>query len=150
VTGDAIYPWEIAPKLSAAIRGGDELVRVYGKPGAADAKLGESWECWDATASPATIEPNDRPLIMMSLDVPLWAESGNVWRRLAPFETAIVPAAAGACAVESDEGEAAFSFVTPELPHKFLRRMLAAGVTHVTVEACMHQFAVTSTVIFVV
>ncbi len=42
-----MYPWQIAPKLSSAIWGGDELVRLYGKAGALDAKLGESWECWD-------------------------------------------------------------------------------------------------------
>ena len=40
-------PLVIEPKLSPAIWGGDALVRAYGKPGDADEKLGESWECWD-------------------------------------------------------------------------------------------------------
>ncbi|MGB8265260.1 MAG: type I phosphomannose isomerase catalytic subunit [Candidatus Velthaea sp.] len=45
-----IYPWQLEPKLSPAIWGGDELVREYGKRGDPAAKLGESWECWDANA----------------------------------------------------------------------------------------------------
>jgi mannose-6-phosphate isomerase len=40
-------PLVLIPKLAAAIWGGDALVRRYGKPGDATAKLGESWECWD-------------------------------------------------------------------------------------------------------
>ncbi|HEY1656405.1 MAG TPA: type I phosphomannose isomerase catalytic subunit [Candidatus Tumulicola sp.] len=45
---DAIYPYVLDPKLSPAIWGGHELVRTVGKNGDPDAKLGESWECWDA------------------------------------------------------------------------------------------------------
>jgi mannose-6-phosphate isomerase len=40
-------PLVLVPKLTEAIWGGDALVKTYGKPGATDAKLGESWECWD-------------------------------------------------------------------------------------------------------
>jgi mannose-6-phosphate isomerase len=43
-----IYPYLLDPKLTTQIWGGDELVRVYGKHGDPQAKLGESWECWDA------------------------------------------------------------------------------------------------------
>jgi mannose-6-phosphate isomerase len=43
----ALYPWRLEPKLTSAVWGGPELVRDYGKRGAANAKLGESWECWD-------------------------------------------------------------------------------------------------------
>jgi mannose-6-phosphate isomerase len=41
------YPYVLDPKLTTAIWGGDELVRQFGKHGDPNAKLGESWECWD-------------------------------------------------------------------------------------------------------
>ncbi len=44
---DAIYPYVLDPKLTTQVWGGDELVRVYGKHGDPNARLGESWECWD-------------------------------------------------------------------------------------------------------
>src|ERR1700677_2159123 len=40
-------PLVLAPKMAAAIWGGDALVKRYGKPGDPTALLGESWECWD-------------------------------------------------------------------------------------------------------
>jgi mannose-6-phosphate isomerase len=40
-------PLVLAPKMAAAIWGGDALVKQYGKPGDPTALLGESWECWD-------------------------------------------------------------------------------------------------------
>jgi mannose-6-phosphate isomerase len=43
-----IYPYVLDPKLTTQVWGGDELVKVYGKRGDPKAKLGESWECWDA------------------------------------------------------------------------------------------------------
>lgn len=46
----ALYAWRLDPKLAPAIWGGDELVRKYGKHGDPHAKIGESWECWDADA----------------------------------------------------------------------------------------------------
>jgi mannose-6-phosphate isomerase len=46
--GDAIYPYILDPKLTTQVWGGDELVRVYGKHGDPNVRLGESWECWDA------------------------------------------------------------------------------------------------------
>ena len=45
---DSIYPYVLDPKLTTQIWGGDELVRIYGKHGDPSARLGESWECWDA------------------------------------------------------------------------------------------------------
>jgi mannose-6-phosphate isomerase len=44
----AVYPYVLDPKLTTQVWGGDELVRVYGKRGDPKARLGESWECWDA------------------------------------------------------------------------------------------------------
>ncbi len=46
--GAALYPYVLDPKLTTQVWGGDELVRLYGKHGDPAAKLGESWECWDA------------------------------------------------------------------------------------------------------
>jgi mannose-6-phosphate isomerase len=43
-----MYPYVLDPKLTPAIWGGGELVADYGKRGDPNAKLGESWECWDA------------------------------------------------------------------------------------------------------
>lgn len=45
---DAIYPYLLDPKLTTQVWGGDELVKIYGKHGDPNARLGESWECWDA------------------------------------------------------------------------------------------------------
>ncbi len=42
-----LYPYVLDPKLTPAIWGGGELVSEYGKHGDPNAKLGESWECWD-------------------------------------------------------------------------------------------------------
>lgn len=44
----SLYPYVLDPKLTTQVWGGDELVRVYGKHGDPNARLGESWECWDA------------------------------------------------------------------------------------------------------
>ena len=45
---ETLYPYVLEPKLTTQVWGGDELVRVYGKHGDPTARLGESWECWDA------------------------------------------------------------------------------------------------------
>jgi mannose-6-phosphate isomerase len=45
---DTIYPYLLDPKLTTQVWGGDELVKIYGKHGDPSARLGESWECWDA------------------------------------------------------------------------------------------------------
>jgi mannose-6-phosphate isomerase len=42
-----LYPYTLDPKLAPAIWGGSELVTEFGKHGDPNAKLGESWECWD-------------------------------------------------------------------------------------------------------
>jgi len=41
------YPWILEPLETQQIWGGDALVKVYGKSGDPNAKIGESWECWD-------------------------------------------------------------------------------------------------------
>lgn len=47
MNGQSIYPLVIEPKETPAIWGGDALVKQFGKPGDPNAKIGESWECWD-------------------------------------------------------------------------------------------------------
>jgi mannose-6-phosphate isomerase len=47
VQDGALYPYVLDPKLTTQVWGGDELVKVYGKQGDPNARLGESWECWD-------------------------------------------------------------------------------------------------------
>jgi mannose-6-phosphate isomerase len=43
-----LYPYVLEPLETPAIWGGDALVTRYGKQGDPSAKIGESWECWDA------------------------------------------------------------------------------------------------------
>lgn len=43
-----LYPYLLEPLETPAIWGGDALVTRYGKNGDPNAKIGESWECWDA------------------------------------------------------------------------------------------------------
>ena len=45
-----LYPYVLDPKLTTQFWGGTELVEIYGKHGDPNAKLGESWECWDTDA----------------------------------------------------------------------------------------------------
>lgn len=47
VSNDSIYPFAIEPKETPAIWGGDALVKRFGKEADPNAKIGESWECWD-------------------------------------------------------------------------------------------------------
>lgn len=47
MSNDAVYPFAIEPKETPAIWGGDALVTRFGKTGDPNAKIGESWECWD-------------------------------------------------------------------------------------------------------
>jgi mannose-6-phosphate isomerase len=44
---DSVYPYSIEPKETPAIWGGDALVKHFGKTADPNAKIGESWECWD-------------------------------------------------------------------------------------------------------
>jgi len=46
--GSELYPLMLEPLERELVWGGDALVKRYGKPGSAQASIGESWECWDA------------------------------------------------------------------------------------------------------
>jgi mannose-6-phosphate isomerase len=43
-----LYPFVLEPLERELIWGGHALAARYGKPAAPEAKIGESWECWDA------------------------------------------------------------------------------------------------------
>ncbi|MBC5815114.1 MAG: class I mannose-6-phosphate isomerase [Candidatus Eremiobacteraeota bacterium] len=47
MSDNLLYPYVLTPKVVPAIWGGDALVKQFHKPGDPNAKLGESWECWD-------------------------------------------------------------------------------------------------------
>ena len=47
MSNDSVYPFAIEPKETPAIWGGDALVKHFGKNADPNAKIGESWECWD-------------------------------------------------------------------------------------------------------
>ncbi len=47
MSDDSVYPYAIEPKETPALWGGDALVKHYGKHADPNAKIGESWECWD-------------------------------------------------------------------------------------------------------
>jgi len=44
---ESVYPYSIEPKETPAIWGGDALVKRFGKTADPNARIGESWECWD-------------------------------------------------------------------------------------------------------
>ncbi len=47
MSNDSVYPFAVEPKETPAIWGGDALVTRFGKAADPNAKIGESWECWD-------------------------------------------------------------------------------------------------------
>jgi len=86
-----LYPFVIEPLETPAIWGGDALVRHFGKPGDPNAKLGESWECWDlnrigngafAGATIADLRQSLGPKLLGNLDP----------RRIFPILTKIIDA----------------------------------------------------------
>lgn len=48
-TNVALAPLRLDPVLTPAIWGGEALVRLYGKSGDPNARIGESWECWEGS-----------------------------------------------------------------------------------------------------
>ena len=95
-----------------------------------------------AGGEPASMATQGRPLILMSLDVPLELQSGDATVALERYQTALIPAASQWCTVRAAAGDRApFMFVTPpqnseELPV----RMLAAGISQEQIDSFMEQF----------
>jgi mannose-6-phosphate isomerase len=94
-----------------------------------------------ATGQPASIATNGRPLIVMSLGQPMDVGCGGTSVALEPYQTVIVPAAAGACVVRNAETSAPFLSVTPEdSPDRLTTRLRAAGVAQPRIDAFTAQF----------
>lgn len=92
----------------------------------------------EARSEPASLGTNERPLIVMSLDSELRVCCKDVAASLAPYQTALIPAAATWCTIE---GTGAFMFVTPpETRDVQAAQMLAAGVEQSRVDRFMAQF----------
>jgi mannose-6-phosphate isomerase len=100
-----------------------------------------------AQSEPASIATNGRPLILMSLDVPLEVECDGVAVTLTPYQTALIPASAQRCTVRSSadvaigDSPAPFMFVTPPVEQEQVAvRLLAAGVEQAQIDRFMAQF----------
>lgn len=95
-----------------------------------------------ATGDPASVSTDDRPLIVMPLDRALVVRAGDTPVTLAPYQTAIVPAAAEWCTFASaHENAAAFMLVTPPAKAQDTAiRMLAAGVEQSRIDRFVAQF----------
>jgi mannose-6-phosphate isomerase len=95
-----------------------------------------------ASDEPASLETQGRPLIVMSLDVPIDVQAGNETVRLTRYQTVLVPAGANYCTVTSAEGlKAPFMLVTPpENRDELAVRMLAAGIEQERIDRFMAQF----------
>ena len=95
-----------------------------------------------ATAEPASLATNARPLILMSLDAKLEVSANEQTQVLERYQTTLIPASAMWCTVRSVDGDPApFMFVTPPQNREQLPvRLLASGVAQQTVDAFMEQF----------
>lgn len=95
-----------------------------------------------ATAEPASMSTNERPLILMPTDRPLIVNCGSDDVRLEPAQSALIPAAATYCSVSALEGEeTAFMFATPPKDRNVLpARILASGIDHARIDRFMEQF----------
>ncbi len=96
-----------------------------------------------ATNEPSSLPTEERPLIIMPLGAPLEIGIDRESVALAPYQTALIPAAAKWCTVASRAGrEAAFMLATPPARSNIVAiHLLAAGVEQVRVDSFMAQFA---------
>jgi len=95
-----------------------------------------------ATAEPASIATESRPLIVMSLGHPMEVECNGTTTALQKYQTVLIPAAAGCCSVRTSEMSAPFMFVTPpESSQQLSSRLLAAGVPQWRIDRFSNQFA---------
>lgn len=95
-----------------------------------------------ATETPAEMSTHGRPLVLMALErgLELTCEGGSA--TLAPYETALVPAAARGVRIRSGDGSASFTSVAPPAsPDSLTRRLREAGVAAPAVERFLAQFA---------
>ena len=82
-----------------------------------------------ATETPAQMQTHGRPLIIMSLDVPLHLACEGGETQLKPYQTALVPAHAQQVAIRTDGGVGQFMSVMPPASREMLvQRFAHAGV----------------------
>jgi mannose-6-phosphate isomerase class I len=94
-----------------------------------------------ATADPASIASDGRPLIIMSLEHPMEIDCAGACTDLRPYQTAVIPAAAGWCSVRSAELPAPFLFVTPaRSPDQLAARLLVSDIAPSRIDAFNEQF----------
>jgi mannose-6-phosphate isomerase len=94
-----------------------------------------------AVADAVSIATNSRPLIVMSLGRPMQIGCGGTPIALRPYQTALIPAAAGYCSVRGGEIEAPFLLVTPERsPEALHTRLLAGGLNASRIDEFTSQF----------
>lgn len=95
-----------------------------------------------ATSEAATLETQDRPLIVMPLDCSMTVACDGESATLAANEAALVPAGASRCTVAASDAERApFMLVTPPVSkERYAAQLLAAGVAQARVDAFLEQF----------
>ncbi len=94
-----------------------------------------------ASAEPATMATNGRPLIIMSLDAPLEVTSGEAVVTLGAYQTALIAAGSQWCTVRAARNNAPFMFVTPPANRGLLaERLIAAGIAQEQIDRFMEQF----------
>jgi mannose-6-phosphate isomerase len=94
-----------------------------------------------ATSAPAAIATNGRPLVLMSLELPMDISCGGTSVMLEKYQTVLIPATAGSCAISSNGTNADFLFVSPErASNQLASRLLGAGVSQAKVDEFTKQF----------
>ncbi|MBV8245110.1 MAG: class I mannose-6-phosphate isomerase [Candidatus Eremiobacteraeota bacterium] len=96
----------------------------------------------EITESTATFHTEARPVILMALAGGVRLSTAHGSLELRPYETALVPAAAGAYELVSGEGHTPVMAVTPPARGDAMQQRLElAGVAHERIDAFLQQFA---------
>lgn len=93
--------------------------------------------------APATIGLEGMPLVVTALDAALTVAAGGVELALAPYATALVPAACGSCTLATHVPSAALAIAPSHDAESLPRRLARASVAGGAVEAFLAQFAAT-------
>lgn len=94
-----------------------------------------------ATETPASMSTRGRPLILMSLEEGLRVECDGGAAQLQPYQTAIVPAAAGHAKISAPHESARFFCVSPPASiESVARRFKDAGVSLPVIDRFLSQF----------
>ena len=83
------------------------------------------------------------PLVVTALDAALTVAAGGVELALAPYATALVPAACGSCTLATHVPSAALAIAPSHDAESLPRRLARASVAGGAVEAFLAQFAAT-------